>query len=827
MDYGNKGNNLNKMRAHEINVPQFICLSWKELIKDEEEIAHNIRKMSKDINYDNVAELYKLSTSLQLLITDRINESLEEIDYYERFARENDTEENIPEFSVRSSTDNEDGENTSFAGQFDTYLNVSYKDISKYVLNCCKSLNKVNVLKYCGEQGISIEDLKMNVIIQEMIEPEYSGIIFTSNPQGLLNESVIVVGPGVGANVVEDRVDTTTYYYNTTDDLYYYETQSEECVILSEDRVNELIKVSKELQEIFGSYLDIEFAVRDAVLYILQARKITTIDDSNTLILDNSNIVESYPGISLPLTDSFVNVAYTGVFKGLCTRVIRNKILLESLEDNFNNMVGSCNGRMYYKISNWYTLIKCMPFRKKLIKIWQDMLGVGVKTYDDSKVKMSIFTRLSVYKNAVSELMNVQKNMDKLNEDFIEINKYFKENFSEDLSNKELVRLYENVKAKVLDNWDITLLNDMYAFIFTGLIKSMLKMDKVENYEIVVNNYISGISNIESMKPINELLQLSKLAIDKDMVGKNPCEDKEFEQAFNEYIDNYGDRALEELKIESETFRSNPDLLVEMIVSYTEDREKFNNMLNGMKGDNTELNDRDLGKACWIDRGIIKFFAKKATKGIKSREISRLNRSRLYGIVRSIVLQIGKNYQREGLLDDYRDIFYLYLDEIFDYINENNTDLDMKSLVSERKEKYKLYNQLPAYSRLVFAGESFDKNHVNINSVNVSENCDTLKGTPCSCGCVEGEVVVIDNVSETKDVKDKILVTKMTDPGWVFLLVEAKGIITEKGSLLSHTAIISRELNIPSVVGVKNVCNILKTGDRVRLNGNTGEVEVI
>ena len=134
---------------------------------------------------------------------------------------------------------------------------------------------------------------------------------------------------------------------------------------------------------------------------------------------------------------------------------------------------------------------------------------------------------------------------------------------------------------------------------------------------------------------------------------------------------------------------------------------------------------------------------------------------------------------------------------------------------------------MPAYSRLVFAGESFDKNHVNINSVNVSENCDTLKGTPCSCGCVEGEVVVIDNVSETKDVKDKILVTKMTDPGWVFLLVEAKGIITEKGSLLSHTAIISRELNIPSVVGVHNVCNILKTGDRVRLNGNTGEIEII
>ena len=79
----------------------------------------------------------------------------------------------------------------------------------------------------------------------------------------------------------------------------------------------------------------------------------------------------------------------------------------------------------------------------------------------------------------------------------------------------------------------------------------------------------------------------------------------------------------------------------------------------------------------------------------------------------------------------------------------------------------------------------------------------------------------------TVEAKDKILVTKMTDPGWVFLITLAKGIITEKGSLLSHTAIISRELNIPSIVGVKNITNILKTGDVVRMNGGTGKIEVV
>ena len=833
MNYGNKANNLNEMKAHGINVPQFICLSWEELVPE----GINIKELAKDVDYNNLEDLEKLSVTLQNDIADKVKQSLEGIEFYERFAKENVTEENIPEFSVRSSTDNEDGVNTSFAGQFDTYLNVSYKDISKYVLKCCKSLYNVSVLKYCGEQGIKLEDLKMNVIVQQMINPEYSGIMFTANPQGLLNESVIVVGPGVGANIVEDKVDTTTYYYNTTDNVYYYETQSDECVILSEERVNELIDLSKELEKIFGQYIDIEFAVQDAVLYILQARKITTLDTDNTLILDNSNIVESYPGISLPFTDSFVNVAYTGVFKGLCTRIIRNKKTLLKLENNYNNMVGSCNGRMYYKISNWYTLIKCMPFRNKLIKNWQDMLGVSVKNYDDSRIKMSPFTRISVYFNAFSEIIHVQKHMDKLNEDFVMINKFFYDNYSEQLSNKELVKLYEDVKGKVLDNWDITLLNDLYAFIFTGLLKKMLQMDKVDNYEEVTNDYISGISNIESMKPIKGLLHLADLAVKKNMLGKMPNEedvDSEYIEVFTDYINKYGDRALEELKIESETFRSNPELLVEKIVTYTSDKEKFDKMLEDIDSEDNDLDKKldksKMGKACFIDRAIIKMLASKAMKGIRSREISRLNRSRIYGIVRTIALQIGTNFYNDGLLDNARDIFYIYLDEIMDIVKNDKTDVNLKKIVSERKEEYKLYEQLPTYSRLVFTGDSFNKKHKNVNNVDLYENSDKLKGIPCSGGCVEGEVLCISNPSLAKNIEnlsDKILVTKMTDPGWVFLLVEAKGIITEKGSLLSHTAIISRELNIPAVVGVNGVCKKLRTGDKVRIDGNTGEIEVL
>ena len=126
-------------------------------------------------------------------------------------------------YAVRSSSYLEDGENDSFAGQFDTFLNVKPNNINRKVKQCFDSINKNNVKDYLNKKKIKTKNFKMDVIIQEMVDSEYSGIIFTSNPQGLLNETVIVVGKGLGNKIVEDRIKTTTYYYNKTDSIYYYE----------------------------------------------------------------------------------------------------------------------------------------------------------------------------------------------------------------------------------------------------------------------------------------------------------------------------------------------------------------------------------------------------------------------------------------------------------------------------------------------------------------------------------------------------------------------------------------------------------------------------
>ncbi len=703
-------------------------------------------------------------------------------------------------YAIRSSSNLEDRKLNSFAGQFDTYLNVVPKKINKKVQACFNSINNKNVDDYLKKKKIKTKDIKMDVIIQEMVNAKYSGIIFTSNPQGLLNETVIVVGKGLGNNIVEDKILTTTYYYNRTDKVYYYDGLID---YLNKELIEELITLSEKIKEVLGEYLDIEFAIKDNKIYILQARPITTIDTSNLVILDNSNIVESYPGISLPLTISFVHFVYSNVFKKEAYRLTKNKKLVEENNDNFNNMVASSSGRIYYKISSWYTLIKFLPFSKKIIPIWQDMLGVKNKTYDDTKIKLSFITKLKIYYNTFKELKNVSKNMDKLNNKFIEVNDYFYTHFNDKLSNKQIIKLYSLIKDELLSSWDITLVNDLYSFIYTGLLKKRLNKKKYNEEKI--NDYISGITNIESLKPIKSLIEL---AYNKDKLSK-----KEYKLLYDNYIFKYGDRNLEELKLESETFRTNNKLLDRKIKEYRKDKNKLSIIYNDLNKEKDIKIKEDF---------ITRFISKRAMQGIKNREISRLNRSRIYGMVRSMFLGISKNLVKEKRLRKKEDIFYLTIDEVFNY-----KKYDLKRIVNTRKKEYKMFYALPSYSRLIFTNKEFDKNHKRINKIVKEIEKNILEGIPTSNGKVSGEALVIEDINKNYDVKDKILITKMTDPGWVFLLINSKGVIAEKGSILSHTAIISREIKIPSIVGVENATNVIKTGDYIEMDAYTGRIKIL
>lgn len=723
-------------------------------------------------------------------------------------------------FSVRSSSSVEDSTDLSFAGQFETFLYVKKEDVVSCVKKVLSGTRQESVLDYCGKNKIAAEDIKMTVMIQEMIEADCSGVLFTANPQGILNETVLVLGRGTGENVVEDKVDTTTYYYNLTDRIFYYE-KTNDSPLLSEMQIEEMIKRSEEIRGLFDTECDMEFAIKNGQFYLLQVRPITTFEkDGKPVILDNSNIVESYPGITLPLTQSFVKEVYYKVFRSVLLRLTREEKTVGRMEDTLRNMVDVANGRVYYRISNWYDVILLLPFSSKIIPVWQEMLGVKNKTVSRGK-KAGFITHVKTTFSFFYLLVMNPKKMEELDVCFSEVLSYFDSLKVQGTDNETLIGYYQKLETMVTDKWDITLVNDMYSFIFTGLLKARLKKKNPENFEVLTNRYISKIADIESLKPMKELIALSNRAKEENRIEElkelKTNEDFErymekedsFRQSIKQYINLYGDRNIEELKLESKTFRTDPVLFINRILQYSEEKFKLSTEPEEMKP----------------LTGISKFLANKAALGIRNREKSRLNRSRLYGMMRCLMLQIGENLYKEGSIEAKEDIFWLYFDEVKKVSKKEETDV--KKRITDRKKEYRMFESLPAYTRLVFSGKVTDKHPQEVSEMQFEKNEEHFFGTACSNGCVEGEVLIIEKPAAQMDTKDKVLVTKMTDPGWVFLIADAKGIIAEKGSLLSHTAIISRELGKPAVVGVKNITKLLKKGDYVRIDGEKGEITIL
>lgn len=666
-------------------------------------------------------------------------------------------------YAVRSSCVAEDTERESHAGEFDSFLNVSKDNIKEKVQRVIDAYN--------GQKG--------EVIIQEMVDSDISGVIFTANPVGILNEIVIVAGKGLGENIVEDKVDTTTYYYNIDDKLYYTEDED----ILTNSQINKLVKLSLQIKEIFHKHIDIEFAIKDTEIYILQARPITTIDnDADVIILDNSNIVESYPGISLPMTQYFAKEIYYKVFKSLILRLTKSKKLVSKMEPQLKDMVDICNSRLYYRITNWYEVLNLLPFSGKVIPIWQSMLGV-TNTKVVTKNKISIWTKARVTISTLNLVITSPRKMRKLNKWFKNKLGEYRKLVDKSQSIEELVNIYNKLMTDLTNVWDITLVNDMYTFIFTALSGEKRK------------EQIASIKNLESMKPVIELNKLVKIY--KEQVDKN--EDNlsaEFLIKEKEYIELYGDRCLEELKLETKTYRTHPELLREYIE----------------KADILELEEKSKQAKSWG-------FIKRAKTGIYNREISRLNRSRIFGLAREIILKIGKNMVAENKIQSVNDVFYLKIEEV-------TQTKDFKDIIQYRKNQIECDKTLPNFSRLEFTDKIIDKAVVNAKA-RLVEQVNEIKGIASSVGKVKGEVIVITEPSTNIDTTGKIIVTKTTDPGWVFLIKNCLGIIAEKGSILSHTAIITRELGKPSIVNVKDITQILQTGDIIELDAYTGIIRKI
>ena len=767
-------------------------------------------------------------------------------------------------FAVRSNFSAEDGGGHSFAGQFLTRLNVKREKVQEAVQEVFASYagsleykEKANrgkaeqVLKQQGKEGRQenaekqesteqkkAEVLVETVLIQEMLFSEKSGVLFTKNPKGILSEMVAVLGQGLGDKVVEDQENVLTYHY-FPEECLYQEGHGQSCLSeqahespglgLEEEELKTLFTLGERIEELFQKPMDIEFAIEKGKTYILQAREITTLDMHLPVrILDNSNISESFPGVCLPLTESFAGEMYSGIFTSLGRRFLGKKV--SSYEELFHRMVGGFSGRMYYEISSWYDILRLLPFSGKIIPVWQGMLGVSNEEISFSKKKPGFFLKCRIAFLFCYYFFVSQRKMK-------ELDKFFQERYAEygkrvdaEEDAKALYQIFLEMKEDLLREWDITLMNDMVSFISTHLYGKKTAF------------------SLETMKPVRALSAL------KTVAGKYGLDSEEYRREKKSYIYVYGDRIVGELKLETRTYRTNEELLDRWILDSLE----------------TESVEKDCEETSRMEKTSEpkqrkSFLYCLAESSCNNREISRLHRTRCFGLMRRIVDKIGE--KTIGF-----DVYYLSLNELKELLFSGK-DFSLK--IAREKELRKAYERLPVLSRVKLLGkvdrdplageirvlnykfvkgkgsreeksgkseDIFSSESTNLERKEEGEAHDRKAGreemdsTPrvffgrgVSKGIFRGEILKINSLQEVRamDAKGKILLSYSTDPGWFPYLNMAGGLITERGSLLSHSAILARELEKPAVVNIPNIMAGLHSGDIVEIDGDLGICSVV
>ena len=825
-------------------------------------------------------------------------------------------------FAVRSNFSAEDGGEHSFAGQFLTRLNVKREKVEEAVQEVFASYagsldykEKANRGKeeYCSQkQGKEelqekaeqkkaeqkkaeqkkVESSVETVIIQEMLFPEKSGVLFTKNPKGLLSEMVAVLGQGLGDKVVEDQENVLTYHYFPGESLYqegklrdnymgdekdadlekasrirlenenFADSKKDHragTLVLTEKELKTLFTLGERIEQLFQKPMDIEFAIEGGKIYILQAREITSLDTHLPIrILDNSNISESFPGICLPLSVSFAKEMYSGIFTSLGRRFLGKKV--SSYKELFQRMVGEFSGRMYYEISSWYDILRLLPFSKKIIPIWQGMLGVSNEEISFSKKKPSFFLKCRIAFLFCYYFLVSQRKMKALDRFFKERYASYTKQVEDEEDVKALFSLFLKMKEDLLREWDITLMNDMVSFISTHLYGKKTAF------------------SLETMKPVRALSALKAVA------GKYGLDSEEYRREKKSYISAYGDRIEGELKLETRTYRTNEELLDQWILDALETekagqdsrgdfpKEKYSlrkgcseaeHSMQKAYGEKdsfekdsieTDCSEKDCEETSRMEKPSEaklrkSFLYRLAESSCNNREISRLHRTRCFGLMRQIVDKIGE--KTIGF-----DVYYLSLEELEEMLFSGK-DFSLK--IAREKELRKAYERLPVLSRVKLlgkvdrdplAGEIAVLNYESFkgkgNKEGIGRDTEEGKGeterkedgesTPrvffgrgVSKGIFRGEVLKIKSLQEVSvaDAKGKILLSYSTDPGWFPYLNMAEGLITERGSLLSHSAILARELEKPAVVNIPNIMEELHSGDIVEIDGDLGICSVV
>jgi phosphohistidine swiveling domain-containing protein len=785
--------------------------------------------------------------------------------------------------AVRSSALDEDGGRYSFAGQLASYLFVAPEHVLAKIIEVWRSGFCESALAYRHEHGLPIPTELPAVLVQRMVEAEVAGVAFSADPvSGRRAWSVVSALYGLGSALVSGEWDADTYTVardgrilarTIAEKRYALHHISGNVVepvpvpvaqvrqpALTDAQIGAVAALARRCARHAGSPQDIEWALADGQIFLLQARPITSLagmadPDGQYTLWDNSNIAESYNGITTPLTFSFARFAYEQVYRQMCRVLGVPAATIARYADTFRQMIGLIEGRVYYNLLNWYRLLALMPGFTANRTFMETMMGVkeglpadlaasldactwGARLADRIRLLTTLGTLLASYRR----LPRAIRRFYQLVEEALAAG-------SDDLAElraDELVASYRLLERQLIASWHAPLINDLFAMLFYGVLRTLTIRWCGDQNGSLQNDLLSGEGGIISAEPARRVRTMASMAAAHPLLVASLCQDPperiaqmldafaELKHEYQAYLEQFADRCLEELKLESATLYDDPLPLLRSI-GYLARQLQAGAAQEAPNADQ-ELRQRaeqrvsEVLRRHPLRRLIFARVVQQARARVRDRENLRFERTRVFGRVRRIFRELGRRFYTLNLLEEPRDIFYLEVEEALGFVTGTATTTDLAGLVSVRKTEYARFQARPAPADrfetygIVNHGQCLNPTRQTGEAAAEGE---MRSGTGCCPGMVRGRVRVVTDPQHTQMQAGDILVARRTDPGWIMLFPAAAGVLIEHGSLLSHSAIVAREMGIPAIVGLDDATHWLCDGEWVEMNGSSGVVRKV
>ncbi|WHY16123.1 phosphoenolpyruvate synthase [Peribacillus frigoritolerans] len=855
MVVGGKGVNLGECsRIDGILVPEGFCVTteaFKRVIGENDELHQLLDQLAVQ-KVDERKRISEISRKIRDLIEGiGIDKGIEEdIDRcLLTFGFEH-------AYAVRSSATAEDLPFASFAGQQDTYLNIKGKDaILQHISKCWASLFTDRAVIYRMQNGFDHRKVYLSVVIQRMIFPQASGILFTADPVSS-NRKVLSIDAsfGLGEALVSGLVSADNYkvqegrivekkisakklaiYARKEGGTVEKEIEPGQQVLstLSDEQVLGLERIGRRLEAHFGCPQDIEWCLVDDTFYIVQSRPITTlypIPEAN----DQENHVYVSVGHQQMMTDAMKPL---GLSFWLLTTPAPMRIAGGRLFVDVTHMVASPESRKM--------LVEAMGQHDPLMK---DALiniierGDFIKSVPNDKQEQSSGKSNKSVPSADSRAQI--ENDPTIVSDLIKRSQTSIEKLKQNIQMKSGSELFDFILEDIQILKKI-LFDPQSSAVFMAAIDASSWINEKMNKWLGEKNAADTLSqsvpnNITSemglalmdvadvIRPYPKVIDYLQQVKDDNFMDELVKFDggQETQDAIYDYLGKYGMRCAGEIDITKTRWSEKPTALVPVILSNIKNFEPNASNLKFEQGRHEALKKEleILDRLKQLPDGEQKA---KETKRMISlirnfigyREYPKYGMINRYFVYKQALLKEAELLVQANVIHEKEDIYYLTFEELHEVVRTNKLDYQM---ISKRKDEYRLYEKLTPPRVITSDGEIIVGEYKRDNLM-----AEAIVGLPVSSGMIEGRARVILNM-EDADLEDgDILVTTFTDPSWTPLFVSIKGLVTEVGGLMTHGAVIAREYGLPAVVGVVNATKLIKDGQRIRVNGTEGYIEIL